>query len=173
MKEIYLKFKVILAMCLLIAIQLMLAGCSSSEENQPREPEVSAPPPELEIAITSIDGTQLPSQGVIEVGRQVIVEGTISDRKAVSCVMVHPMTTPTWWVQSLPAPPDKVDDHTWRWRLMALCGTEELGTNEEYQIVAIAESRRAVCQAGKQIKMEEFPESLPRSEIVTVTRIGQ
>jgi hypothetical protein len=108
---------------------------------------------------------------VTQVGREVMVEGTISDPNAIVCVLVHPLLADTWWVQNPPSPPGKIDDKTWRWRTIALCGTEELGLNEEFEIVALAESQRAACQLGKTFKTPDFPNELPRSEIITVKRI--
>ena len=166
---------------LLLMSFLLLMGCTEKKEPQETSSkttettEQSATPSKVSVAITKIDDAAPQSGQIPQVGRQVIVEGTISDPQITVCVLVHPMASDTWWVQNLPSPPGKVDDKTWRWRTMALCGTgpEEgnLGLNEEFEIVAFAESQRAICQLGKTIKTQDFPNDLPRSEIVTVKRV--
>jgi hypothetical protein len=148
-----------------------IIGCNSNQE-KPKEAGPPPAPPQVNVALTAIDDKPLEIGQKPHVGRQVMIEGTVSDPNVTICVLVHPLTTDTWWVQNLPSPPGKVGEKTWSWRTMALCGTEDLGLNEEFEIVALAESKRAVCQLGKQIKIEEFPQDLPRSEIVTVKRVN-
>jgi len=162
---------------LLLMSFLLLIGCTERkgpEEAPPKKTETTEQPmtpSQVTVAITRIDDAAPQPGQIPQVGRQVIVEGTISDPKVNVCVLVHPITADTWWVQNLPSPPGTIDEQTWRWRTMALCGTEELGLNEEFEIVAVAESQRAVCQLGKTFKMPDFPQELPRSEIITVKRI--
>ena len=146
-----------------------IIGCNSNQE-KPKEAGPPLIPPQVNVALTAIDDKPLEIGQKPHVGRQVMVEGTISDPNVNICVLVRPMTTDTWWVQNLPSPPGKIDEKTWRWRTMALCGTDTLGLNEDFEIVAIAEGKRSICQLGKQIKAEEFPRNLPRSEIITVRR---
>jgi hypothetical protein len=123
----------------------------------------------ITLKITSIDDSPLERGKTPQVGLRVSVEGTVSDEKAIVCVAVHPMSGDTWWIQSLPSPPDKIEN-AYRWRTTALCGTTELGRNEDFEIVAVAEQARDLCQAGKQFKAEEFPNGLVRSEIIKVKR---
>jgi len=156
---------------------LFVIDCSREKEkketlsSKTELPEPSAENLNLSVAITMIDNEILNLNQTPQVGRQVIVEGTISDPKAIICVLVHPLSGDTWWVQNMPSPPGKIDEKTWRWRTMVYFGTEELGINEEFEIVAIAEFKRAVCQVGKTINMIDFPFELPRSEIITVKRV--
>lgn len=162
----------IISFLLLSAVSsLQLLSCQSKQNEPPKTETKPSVPLQLTVSITKIDGATLQSGQIPQVGRQVMVEGTISDPNVIVCVLVHPMTTDTWWVQNPPAPPGKVDERTWSWRTMVLCGTETLGLNEEFEIVALAEGKRAICQLGRQIKMEGFPQDLSRSEVITVRRI--
>ncbi len=153
---------------------LMLISCGNgSEKGKPADtmrPE-KVIPSQLAVTITKIDTVTLAPGRTLHVGRQVIVEGTVSDPKAGVCVLVHPLNSDTWWVQNLPSPPGKVDDKTWRWRTVVFCGSEELGLNEDFEIVALAETQRSACQVGKTINMIDFPNDVPRSEIITVRRV--
>jgi hypothetical protein len=133
-----------------------------------KTPDSSSPP--VVVKITGIDDKPLKSKQTPEVGHRVVVEGTISDQKMIACVVVHPMSTTTWWVQNLPGPPDQVGKQAWRVRSIAYCGTEELGRREEYEIVILAESKRSVCVEGKTFQTPSFPNDLPRSEILRVKR---
>ena len=146
-----------------------LLACGNNESSQQKAEEPVAPP-QANVAITKIDDAAVNTEQKATVGQRVSVEGIISDPNAIVCVLVHPMTTDTWWVQNPPSPPTQIDENTWRWRTMVYCGTETLGLNEDFEIVVLAEGKRAVCQKGKQIKGDEFPNELPRSEIITVFR---
>ena len=155
---------------LIATIFLSCMRCNSNENEMKTTEQSSETPPQATIAITAIDDKPIIGRDMPEVRHRATVEGVVSDPNATICVLVHPMTSDTWWVQNLPSPPAKVDEKNWRWRTMAFCGTETLGLNEEFEIVALAESKRSICQLGKQIKIEEFPRDLPRSEIITVRR---
>ncbi len=156
---------------LVLTLSLLISGCQAKQDTREEaRPPAQLPPPQVEMAITQIDNLPVEPGMTPEVGRQVVVEGTISDPKAVPCVLVHPMSADTWWVQNLPSPPGKIEN-TWRWRTMVYCGTEKLGLNEDFEVVAIAESKRALCVAGKTLKTLDFPMELPRSEILTVRRV--
>jgi len=156
---------------LLLMSFLQFMGCGGKDGTPPPKTEQTSPPQpiasQVTVVITKIDDTTLQSGQALQVGQQVIVEGTISDPKMAVCVLVHPLNGDTWWVQNLPSPPGRIDEKTWRWRTLAFCGTEKLGLNEDFEIVALAESQRAVCQLGKTFKMPDFPNELPRSEIIT------
>ncbi len=165
-----------LRVLLLAAILSSLMLISCGQEPQKGEPTDTIPqekviPSQLAVTITKIHTVTLSPTRVPHVGRQIIVEGTVSDPKAGVCVLVHPLNGDTWWVQNLPSPPGKVDDKNWRWRTTAFCGSEELGLNEDFEIVALAETQRSACQVGKTINMIDFPNDVPRSEIITVRRV--
>ena len=155
---------------LLLTLFMVFAGCQTKQDT-PEEAKPTSPPPQVEMTITKIDDILVEPEKKPKVGLQVLVDGTISEPKVVLCVLVHPMTTDIWWVQNLPSPPGKIDDNTWRWRTRIYCGTEELGLNEDFEIVAIAESKRTICVAGKTLKTLNFPLDLPRTEILTVKRV--
>lgn len=131
----------------------------------------TAASPKVPLAITAINGVPVRRGVEPEVGLQVKVEGTVSDPNRILCVLVHPLSGDTWWVQNPPSPPDQVKAQIWRWRTVVFCGTPELGRREEYEIVALTESDRSVCQLAKRIKSDQFPRELPRSEIITVRRV--
>jgi len=176
-RAILAQHRIVAIILLVLMSSLQLIGCDGKKDNEEKKetPSVTteqpATPSQATVAITKIDETVLQTGQVPPVGRQVMVEGTISNPQVIVCVLVHPLTTDTWWVQNPPSPPGKIDDKTWRWRTIALCGTEELGLNEDFEIVALAESQRAFCQLGKTFKTPDFPNELPRSEIITVKRI--
>jgi hypothetical protein len=168
----------------IILLILFIIGFSSSVSCRSSvkgngEPQLTAAPEQkasdsssapVVVKITSIDDKPLKPKQTPEVGRQVTVEGTISDPKMIACVVVHPMSGTTWWVQNLPGPRDKVGKQAWRVRSNALCGTNELGTREEYEIVILAESKPSFCVEGKKFETPDFPNDLARSELLRVKR---
>lgn len=129
------------------------------------------------LSITKIDKKEVRKGEVVEVGREVRVEGSTTDPNVRTCIAVHPTLTDTWWVQSLPSPADPIGRRAWRLNGTILCGTNKLipgeqrqeGRGEEFEVVMLAESRPSICQPGRQFKTGEFP-SVPRSPIVTVRR---
>lgn len=149
-------------------------GAKGNSEPQPTAtPEQRVADPSsapVVVKITSIDDKPLKSKQRPEVGHQVMVEGTISDPKMIACVVVHPMSGTTWWVQNLPGPPDQVGKQAWRVRSNAYCGTDKLGKGEEFEIVILAESKRSVCVEGKKFETPSFPNDLARSEVLRVKR---
>jgi hypothetical protein len=153
----------------------LLIGCKGNTENVETPPTTKEQTPQkatpqVTVTITKINDTDLKLGQVSQVGREIIVEGMISDPRAVFCVLLHPLASDSWWVQNLPAPPSKINETTWRWRNVVWCGAES-DLNKDFEIVAIVESQRVICQFQKTIKMEELPLDLPRSEVITVRRV--
>jgi len=75
-------------------------------------------------------------------------------------VIVHPLTTGQWWVQSTPS---LSDEGTWETRVYF--GTEELGAGEEYELYAVI--TELTLEKGL---LDKFPDSIATSA-VRVSRI--
>jgi len=128
-----------------------------------------APPPPVSVAITKIDGQAVKSEHTLQVGVRLMVEGTISDPNAIMCVALRSREGTTWYVQTLPGPASKVRGTLWRWGTSADCGANSK-RGEIFELIALVEGKRSVCEPGNTFRQQEFPNSLPRSELVTVTR---
>ncbi|MEW6607349.1 MAG: hypothetical protein AB1414_07835 [bacterium] len=91
------------------------------------------------------------------------VKGKVSHHELKFYVLVHPLSTRAWWVQSFP---DVQDDGTWK---SGCCfGTDVLGIGDSYEIWAIATKEK--LYVGQQIDVDEVPEITVGSNVVRVTR---
>jgi hypothetical protein len=102
-----------------------------------------------------------PAQGT-EVSMEVMAKGKASGAKAKVYVLVHPLRARSWWVQQLPAPPNRDGS----WQTLCVFGTPTSGLNEDFQIIAIVTHHR--YKEGQML--DDVPSSLAHSEVVTVKR---
>ncbi|HET6456221.1 MAG TPA: hypothetical protein VFI02_17585 [Armatimonadota bacterium] len=107
-------------------------------------------PPRPSVMITDPAGESV-------VGSDVIIKGTASDMDAEIWVIVHPMRTRGYWVQSKTA---VSEDHTWA---ELAC----FGAPDDFQITAVADPVE-VLEAGQE--MDHWPEAKAKSPIVMVVR---
>ena len=153
---------------------LIACGGDQPKENEQQAQLSSAPPAQTRVVITKIDDQEIDPNNNPEVGIQAKVELTTTRPDVVVCVLVHPITADQWWVQNLPSLPDEVEESIWSWTTTIYCGTEQHGTREQYEVIAIAEDQQSLCEPGKQIKMAVANELLakyPRSRKVTLQRV--
>lgn len=139
-----------------IVLALVLAGSAAAWIATART-DAPPPPADLEIEITS------PAEGEV-VGMRHTVSGRASDPSARIHVLLHPVETDLWWVQTPPAPTKA--DGTWKTRVYF--GTETQGAGEEFDILAIATGRELA--PGDTLDVGDLPSDVARSDVMTVTR---
>jgi len=140
----------------------------------PESQSTSTPPLDARIAITKIDEAILTPDSRPDVGMRVVVEGTITNPELTISVLVHPIISDTWWVQNPPSLPEEIGQNLWGWRTTIFCGNEVDGRREQYEILALAESKMAIGGSGTQIMATQLPEKvrgLPRSKQILVKRV--
>jgi hypothetical protein len=100
-----------------------------------------------------------------------LVSGRVSESTRSVYVFLHPITTKIWHVQNLPTAPTKKGE----WHTLCYFGTQEVGTNEYYEVVAIAAREKGVFKEGATLEnlemrkvLEQYADS--RSEISVVFR---
>lgn len=104
----------------------------------------------------------------IEVGWKATVQGTISYREYQVFVLVHPLLSDTWTVQSAVARPSK----TGTWRTTCYFGAERKGQDEDYEVIAVAYLKRDQFRTGQRIPANQFPTAdIPQSDTVLIRRV--
>lgn len=104
----------------------------------------------------------------IETGWKATVQGTISHREYQVFVLVHPLLSDTWTVQSAVARPSK----TGTWRTTCFFGAERKGQDEDYEIIAVAYLKRDQFRTGQRIPANQFPPTdIPQSDTVLIRRV--
>ena len=100
-----------------------------------------------------------------KVGMTYIVKGEVSDPTYQVYVLVHPLMTDTWWVQTIP---EVSPDGTWRTR--CYFGTETAGIGEPFEIIALAATEKNLLHSGQTIPVGRLPETAIKSRIIQVER---
>lgn len=149
-------------------------GCSPNPKNKDTENVNSTDDIKendaVEIKITKIDNQEANVDSIPKVKKEVIVEGTISaGSNQPICILLHPMTTRTWYVQNPATLQRRNDGEPWKWRALIYCGTDVYGLDDKYEIVAYADVKGTVCSAGE-IEVGNEPTNLPVTLIYTVQR---
>ena len=90
------------------------------------------------------------------------VQGTVSDPNEQVEVLVHPMPTDFWWVQTRPAV-----DGAGKWQTLVHLGTPTAGIGHAYEIIAVA-APKSKLKVGD--TLEALPEAATKSNIITVLR---
>jgi hypothetical protein len=111
-----------------------------------------------------------PSNGA-NVGLRTLIEGEVSPIPADIYVLVHPLSTDRWWVQGVP-----LVQNDGRWNVLVYAGTETLGVQERYEILAVATNESRVIRLlrgnyptpGQQL--EAIPPYLAKSNVIVVRR---
>lgn len=104
----------------------------------------------------------------IETGWKATVQGTISYREYQVFVLVHPLLSDMWTVQSTVARPSK----TGTWRTTCFFGTERKGQDEDYEVIAVAYLKRDQFRTGQRIPANQFPTSdIPQSDTILIRRV--
>jgi hypothetical protein len=122
------------------------------------------PGPSLEVAILS------PPSGA-ELSEQALVEGKVAAPRAEVYVVVHPLETEHWWVQSRP-----LVQRDGRWQVQVQLGTSIAGKGEQFEILALAtdESRFEQLLRGESFatgqEIDSISPYLAQSNLVTVRR---
>jgi hypothetical protein len=108
---------------------------------------------------------------------EITVEGNVSPPWARVYALVHPHTTDQWWVQNLP--PFRHADlggKSATWETTAYIGTETLGVDDSYDIIALASNEPLLLDIliGRYLQPAETRNELPflnQSNVVTVRRV--
>jgi hypothetical protein len=161
-----------LARCLIVLTPLLLAACQGREEDAAKAsaPESRPASGKLEIRIETIDDRPAQAESVAEVGRVIKVAGSVTDPGASMCVLVHPVIVDGWWVQPPPEIAKQSGPGTWAWNSKAWLGSSKVGQGDEYEVMAIIETRPNLCEGRSQVAPEEIPVSISRSPIFRVKR---
>lgn len=110
-------------------------------------------------------------------GLKITVQGDVEPQWARVYVLVHPSSTDQWWVQDLlQFRRIESDDKSAVWSTTAYLGTEELGTTDSFDIIALASADLLVRDilTGRYLQPGETLKVLPllnQSNLVTVRRI--
>jgi len=105
------------------------------------------------------------------VNMRYLVQGTVDDPHSKVHVIVHPLSVSSMWVQ----PPPLVNTDG-RWKTNVYFGTHNQGTDEKYEVVALATNENFLVNllTGNSLREGQILKGLPRitnrSNIVTVTR---
>lgn len=123
---------------------------------------ISTPAPPKEIAKETRIEITAPINGQ-NVTQIYLVKGKVSSPELKFYVLVHPLSTRTWWVQSYP----NVQEDG-QWETGCCFGTDVLGIGDSYEIWAIATKEK--LYVGQQLNVDEIPEIIVESNVVRVTR---
>jgi hypothetical protein len=123
-------------------------------------------PSEVEIEIIK------PKPGFVSDSHIVKVTGKISVFTSKFYILVHPSTTDQWWVQNKP---QIFGAKSLEWETECYIGTQDLGKNESYDIVAVASIDNIIFDAlaGRLLYPDQKLKALPllyKSNIITIKR---
>jgi hypothetical protein len=110
---------------------------------------------ELELQVLS------PGPGA-EVELETVIEGKVSDPRVQVYVLVHPVKDRFWWVQRVPAPPNRDGS----WETLAYFGTSTKGIGEDFQVIALVTETK--LKEGE--TFETLPSHSARSDVIKVKR---
>lgn len=132
------------------------------------------PPESVKVEIVQVDNVftadsiYASARKPIETGWTATAQGTISLRDYQVFVLVHPLLSDTWTVQSSVARPSK----TGTWRTTCLFGTERKGKDEDYEVIAVASLKRDQYRPGQRVPANQFPPTdIPQSDTVLIRRV--
>ncbi len=123
------------------------------------------PSPKLDVEILS------PTNGA-ELNELALVEGKIAAPRADVWVVVHPLSTARWWVQSQP-----LVQRDGRWQVQVHLGTPSAGNGQQFEILALAtdESRFEKLLRDENLFMGQELDSISpyfaKSNLITVRRL--
>lgn len=96
---------------------------------------------------------------------ETLVRGSVSDPNLQVFVLIHPMSTGSFWVQQLP-------ERGTNWHILGRFGEPNVGIGNHFEIIAIASSNRTLFNEGQTLPspLPDNSEILIKSEPVIVTR---
>lgn len=100
-----------------------------------------------------------------QVGQIVLVRGKAPDPHSSVYVMVHPMLSPVWYVQKIPALPNRDG----AWRTTCYLGGERQGIGDFFEIVAVYADAKNLFHRDQELKA--YPNNLAHSPVITVKRV--
>ena len=125
----------------------------------------TSPYARIEIKINS------PSDNYLLEGKLIKIVGEISHPKSTVYLLIHPKSTPMYWIQD----PIQGDD-SGNWQGTAYLGTDSLGLTDSYEILALSSTSSTIFNilAGRYYYPGQTLDKLPdigKSNIITVKRI--